>query len=103
MSDKGPGPAQGGRCKPEFERCKPECLKEAKLDRGCDVGRVRRASATVCLPGVLCLPGVQAKIANLAIMPPGAAEDGRATANEIPPRVESAKPVAREAKLLYRC
>ena len=43
------------------------------------------------------------KIANLAIMPPGAAEDGRATANEIPPRVESAKPVAREAKLLYRC
>lgn len=72
-------------------------LKEAKLDRGCDVGRVRRASATVCLPGV------QAKIANLAIMPPGAAEDGRATANEIPPRVESAKPVAREAKLLYRC
>ena len=49
------------------------------------------------------LPGVQAKIANLAIMPPGAAEDGRATANEIPPRVESAKPVAREAKLLYRC
>lgn len=28
-------------------------LKEAKLDRGCDVGRVRRASATVCLPGVL--------------------------------------------------
>ena len=53
---------------------------------------------------VACLlPGVQAKIANLAIMPPGAAEDGRATANEIPPRVESAKPVAREAKLLYRC
>jgi len=49
------------------------------------------------------LPGVQAKIANLAIMPPGAAEDGRAPANEIPPRVESAKPVAREAKLLYRC
>ena len=49
------------------------------------------------------LPGVQTKIANLAIMPPGAAEDGRATANEIPPRVESAKPVAREAKLLYRC
>ena len=69
-------------------------LKEAKLDRGCDVGRVRRASATVYLVS---------KIANLAIMPPGAAEDGRAPANEIPPRVESAKPVAREAKLLYRC
>ena len=78
-------------------------LKEAKLDRGCDVGRVRRASATVCLPGVLPPTCVQAKIANLAIMPPGAAEDGRAPANEIPPRVESAKPVAREAKLLYRC
>jgi uncharacterized coiled-coil DUF342 family protein len=31
-------------------------------------------------------------------MPPGAAEDGRAPANEIPPRVESAKPVARPNK-----